>query len=59
MRVFKVKRPDYGNKWCIYRDWATVLDGEFDGAEVGNVVHVEMAEMSEAELEQLPEFEGW
>jgi hypothetical protein len=60
MRVFKVRRPDYGGgKWCVYRDVATMIDGEFDGAEVGDVIHVELGEMTEAEMDNLPEFEGW
>lgn len=59
MRVFRVTRPDCGNAFCIYRDWDSVRDGEFDGAEFGDVIHVELVEMSETDLAKLPEFEGW
>ncbi len=31
----------------------------FDGCEVGETVTLEYCEMTEAELEALPEFEGW
>lgn len=58
MKVYKVTRPGYGNMHCIYRDWAEA-GSEFDGAEVGDVIHVELVEMTEKELADLPEFEGW
>jgi hypothetical protein len=58
MKVFKVTRPDCGNQSCIYRDWVEVAS-EFDGAELGDVIHVELVEMSEKELAELPEFDGW
>lgn len=59
VRVFKVMRPDYGKKWCVFRDWASVADAEFDGAEIGDQIIVELAEMTQHELENLPDFEGW
>lgn len=58
MKVYKVTRPDCGSQWCIYHDWASV-HSEFDGAEVGDVIHVELIELTEKELADLPEFEGW
>jgi hypothetical protein len=59
IRVFKVTRPDYPGNSCTYRDAATAIDGEFDGAEPGDTIHITLMEMSEDELERLPEFEGW
>jgi len=38
---------------------ATALDGEFDGAEVGDQVTLELIEMEESDYEALPEFGGW
>lgn len=59
-RMYKVSRPDYiGGRFCVFKDWATVGDAEFDGAEVGDVIHVELVEMTDAEFEALGEFEGW
>jgi len=58
VRVFKVTRPDT-NQCCIYRDGATLIDGEFDGAEIGDTITIELLEMTEDDLEKLPEFEGW
>lgn len=30
-----------------------------EGAEPGDTIHLEVVEMSQAELDALPEFEGW
>ena len=38
---------------------ATALDGEFDGAQSGDEITLELVEMEESEYEALPEFEGW
>ncbi len=59
VRVFRVMRPDMGNVSWISRDWETIADAEFDGAEAGDRITVEVAYMTEQELEKLPEFEGW
>ena len=59
MRVYKVFRPDEGGKHWVTRDFQTIADSEFDGAEVGDRVVIELGEMSEAEIAALPEFEGW
>jgi len=37
----------------------TGLLAEFDGAEIGEAITVELCEMTEQELDDLPEFEGW
>ena len=60
VRMFKVTRPDLGiNRRCTYGDLATVQDAEFDGAEIGDKITIELIEMTEDERENLPEFEGW
>lgn len=56
--AFKVNRPDYGNKWCIFRAWGDV-ESEFDGADYGDSITVTMIQMTQDELDNLPEFEGW
>ena len=59
IEVFVVTRPDFGKKFCIYRTWEDVKEGEFDGAEEGETIHVTMKMMTPEELEELPDFEGW
>jgi hypothetical protein len=56
--VYKVTRPDYGKQFCIYQSWTDVAS-EFDGADWGDIIHVEIARMTPAELDALPDFEGW
>jgi hypothetical protein len=58
LRVFVVTRPDSGGKFCVYRSWAEV-ETEFDGAELGSIIHVSLQEMTQKELDNLPNFEGW
>ena len=60
MRAFKVFRPDFfGNRFCVYRDAATIADAEINESEVGDLIRIEVIEMAEAELDALPEFDGW
>lgn len=56
-RFFKVIRDGMGS-W-VSRDWQTILDAEFDGMEPGDRISVEIVEMTETQLEALPEFMGW
>ena len=56
-RFFKVSREGMGS-W-VSRDWDTIRDSEFDGMEVGDKIQIEVVEMTEPELEALPEFLGW
>lgn len=59
-KVFKVTRPDVApGKACIYGDLAMVQDAEFDGAEVGDTIVIELLEMTEHLFMKLPDFEGW
>ena len=57
--VFIVTRPDFGKTFCVYRTWEAVKDGEFDGAEDGEIIYVTMKMMTPEELDALPDFEGW
>jgi hypothetical protein len=59
IEVFMVTRPEFGNKFCVYRTWEDVKDGEFDGAEDGETIYVTMKMMTPEELDALPDFEGW
>lgn len=59
MTVYKVTRPDLGTKQsCAYRNFAEIAS-EFDGAETGDRITVELDEMSEQEFEALGDFAGW
>ena len=59
-RFYKVERPDVctGSGWTS-PDLQTVIDAEFDGIEVGGIVKITVVEMTQAEFDALPEFEGW
>jgi hypothetical protein len=56
-RFFKVSREGMGS-W-VSRDWGTILDSEFDAMELGDKISIEVVEMTESQLEALPEFQGW
>ena len=58
LKVYKVTRPDFGNQYCVFRSWGEV-ESEFDGAENGDTIHVQMMEMTQAEFDALPDFSGW
>ena len=59
VEVFMVTRPDFGEQFCVYRTWEDVKDGEFDGAEDGDTIYVTLKTMTQYELDNLPDFEGW
>ncbi len=59
IKVYAVTKPDYPGNSCTYRDGATVIDGEFLGAEVGDSITVTLLEMTEDQFDNLAEFEGW
>ena len=60
IQCVKVTRPDsHGDDWCLYRLAGFSAADEFDGAELGERVTLELCEMTEAELDALPEFGGW
>ena len=56
---YKVTRSDYPGNSCSYRDGATAIYAELDGAEVGDKITIELIQMTEDQWEDLPEFEGW
>jgi hypothetical protein len=56
----KVTRPDtHGEDWCLYRMAGFSVADEFDGAEVGERITLELCEMTEEEIKALPDFQGW
>lgn len=58
VRVYKVHRPEYGNRW-ISESWDAIRDGEFADAEDGDKITIEVGTMTRDEIDNLPEFEGW
>ena len=56
----KIRRPDsHGNIWCLVQLKGFNLRDEFDGAEIGERLEIEYCELTQQELDDLPEFEGW
>lgn len=57
----KATRPDtHGPQFgCIYRLSEFSAKDEFDGAEDGESVLLTLTHMTEDEINNLPEFEGW
>lgn len=58
IKVYRVRRLDCGPEHCVYRTWAEV-ESEFDGADNGDLIQVQMMMMTEAEFDALPDFQGW
>jgi hypothetical protein len=58
LRVFKVFRPDLSGQCWIAREFS-VIENEFDGAEPGDKIIIEITEVTDDEINKLPEFEGW
>ena len=58
MKVFEIKRPAAGDGSYIMHS-SIGLDGELETLDIGETVIISCLEMSEAELEKLPEFQGW
>lgn len=57
--MYRVERPDVSpGLSCIYKTFGEV-EAEFDGAEVGETIQVEIVEMTDEEFEELGDFEGW
>lgn len=57
----KITRPDLddGRSSCFYPMAVFSAADEFDGAEIGEKITLEYCEMTQEELDALPEFEGW
>lgn len=59
MKLLKMTRPDVRlDHWCIVGLNHSLQD-EFEGAEVGDSICIEVVEMTDEEFKALPEFEGW
>ena len=60
-RYVKITRPDsHGEKFaCVYPLAAFSATDEFDGAEIGERIVLELCEFTQAEIDAMPEFEGW
>ena len=56
-------RPEsHGERYsCVYplSSLSMIIEDEFDGAEIGETISLTYCEMTEEELEDMPEFEGW
>lgn len=61
MLCVKVTRPDsHGEKFsCTYRLQGFSAADEFDGADIGEKITLELIEMTDEEYTALPDFEGW
>jgi hypothetical protein len=60
VKVVIISRPEiHPGLSCTSRLEGFDLAEEFDGAEVGESVVATYGEMTEVELDALPEFEGW
>jgi len=60
MRCVKVElAEDYKGESYIQEIDKLDLLGELDGAEVGTVLRLTIIEMTQEELDSLPEFMGW
>jgi hypothetical protein len=53
-RVIAV-RPKGATAWCYGND----LSELYDYMEIGEIVEVKLVEMTQAEIDAMPEFEGW
>lgn len=61
IKCVKIRRPEtHGPKmWAAMPLTAFSALDEFDGAETGDRVELELCEMAQEELDALPEFDGW
>ena len=60
IKCIKVSRPDtHGKDFCMWKWKDFDIENEFDGAEVGETILLELCEMTEEEYEELGEFDGW
>jgi len=59
MKVAKAEMPDSGECLILPLDSGDVLMEEIKNAEVGDRFTITLVEMSQEELDVLPEFDGW
>lgn len=58
VRVYKLRLPDVsGKRWCLVE--ASGIKDELEMAEAGDRFEIEVADMTQEEIDALPEFEGW
>lgn len=58
--VYKLSLPDFaGAKWCLIEPTEANLASEMEGLSPGERLVITCAEMTQAEIDELPEFEGW
>lgn len=58
-KYVKISLDDLGHYIQPLETVHMAIEGELDGAEVGEVWTLEIIEMTEEDYELLPEFEGW
>ena len=60
IKCLKVSRPDtHGGNFCMWKWNDFDVGAEFDGADIGETITLELCEMTEQEFEDLGEFDGW
>jgi len=59
-RKWLILRPDEQSPFCVIKyDPQNLWDGNISEMEEGDKMIVEVVEMTDEEIEALPEFEGW
>ena len=58
IRVYKLSTADDPNNWCAFRHQFG-LGEEISTFDVGEILYVEIVEMTQEEYDNLPEFEGF
>lgn len=58
-RMFKVTHVPSEGGWCVFKTAAEAIDSELTDAAVGTAIRIEVVEMTDAEFDALPEFQGW
>lgn len=60
IKCVKVTRPDsHAGLWCLSTLKGFSLEDEFDGTDVGETITIEYCELTQEEIDALPEFPGW
>ena len=60
MKVYKLFLPDFaGKQHVIYTKLDELVQGDLEPSEVGDVIRIEVAEMTQEQIDSLPEFDGW
>ena len=60
IKMVKVRRPELGGyQWCASHLKGFDLSAEFEDDEIGARIEIELCEMTQTEIDAMPEFEGW